>query len=470
MESRFLRPSKKIIVTGAVALLTYAGSPAAYAQDASSQQPAPGAQQPPAQGGQQPAGGQAAGQKNWKDRAEYDLYQKATQTQDPKAKLDVLNQWQDKYPQSDYADLRDGLMVQALGGLAQGDAASKQLAITKASDILKKDPKNFRAAYLIAFYGPTIPGAPSPELQTQVQTAAQTVISEAPNAFDASKKPPNVDQAAFDKLKPQSIGIGHNALAWVANAKNDKATAENEYKASLEANPDQGLVSAMYGKMLIDEKKIPEGLYEYARAAQYTGPAAVPDATRQQLMDYFNKTYKNYHGNSDGADQMLAQAKTQALPPADLKLGSAQEAENKQAEALQSRINSDPAFKIWYAIKQQLTGDSGPAYFNSSVKGNEVPGESVPSKTFSGTIISVDPPDAPTKVVLGIEDPAKPDATLTFSKPLAAAALDKIKVGQKIDFSGIADSFTKDPYMVTFVDPTVPGVQTTAPARKGRRR
>jgi hypothetical protein len=69
-----------------------------------------------------------------------------------------------------------------------------------------------------------------------------------------------------------------------------------------------------------------------------------------------------------------------------------------------------------------------------------------------------------------VEDPTKPDATLTFSKPLPTSALDKIKVGQKIDFSGVADSYTKDPYMLTFGDPTIPGVQTTAPARTGRKR
>jgi hypothetical protein len=72
--------------------------------------------------------------------------------------------------------------------------------------------------------------------------------------------------------------------------------------------------------------------------------------------------------------------------------------------------------------------------------------------------------------VLGIEDPTKPDATLTFSQPLPASALDKIKVGQKVDFSGVADSYTKDPFMLTFKDPTLPGVQTTAPAKHGTTR
>jgi hypothetical protein len=95
-----------------------------------------------------------------------------------------------------------------------------------------------------------------------------------------------------------------------------------------------------------------------------------------------------------------------------------------------------------------------------------VPGETVPSKTFSGTVISVDP----SKVTVGIEDATKPDATLEFSQPLPAAAMEKVKTGEKIEFSGIADAYVKDPYMLTFKDPTIPGVQTAAPARKGSAR
>jgi hypothetical protein len=44
---------------------------------------------------------------------------------------------------------------------------------------------------------------------------------------------------------------------------------------------------------------------------------------------------------------------------------------------------------------------------------------------------------------------------LDFAKPLPAAALDKIKTGQKVEFSGIVSRYTKDPYMLTFKEPTI---------------
>lgn len=453
-----------MIATGAIAIMSAIGNAAG----------AP-AQAAPA-GGQEAASGQAAAKtKNWKDRAEYDLEEKIRQTKDPKARMDLINQWQDKYPQSDFSELRTQLEVATLGQLAQADPSSRAMVVTKADEMLKKDPKDFRAAYLIALWGPAVGGAsPSPDLLSQVQTGAQSVVDNANDAFDASKKPAQVSQADFDKGKAQAVGIAHNALAWVATSKKDTKTAGEQYKASLQANPDQGAISYQYGKMLQEDKSIPDEqkfptvLFEYARAAQYSGAGQLPAASQTQIMDYFKKIYAQYHGSADGMDQLLAQAKTSALPPDGFAIGSATAAANKAADATNARIASDPAFKIWYGIKQGVE-QQGDSFFNGTVKGFEVPGDTVPSKSFTGTVVSIDPPDHPTKVTLGVEDPTKPDATLTFSKPLPSSALDKIKVGEKIDFSGIVDSFNKDPYMLTFSDPTIPGVQTTAPAKHGRR-
>src|SRR5579872_6309061 len=59
-----------------------------------------------AQGTQTPAT-QNTGQKNWKDRAEYDLYDAITKDQNPQTRLEKLNQWKDKYPSTDFIDLRE---------------------------------------------------------------------------------------------------------------------------------------------------------------------------------------------------------------------------------------------------------------------------------------------------------------------------------------------------------------------------
>jgi Tfp pilus assembly protein PilF len=467
VEFCFMRASRPLIVTGAVALLTgLVGAPVVSAQATSPQQQ-PAAGQPPAAAGQPPA----AAQKNYKDRAEYDLYLKITQTPDPKARLELLNTWQDKYPQTDYSQERSQYFLATLAQLAGTDPTQRQKLIDKASEALKADPKNFRAAYLIALHGPQLGGAsPSPDLVTQVNSAAHAVIDGAAEAFDPSKKPANIAQADFDRAKAQATALAHNALAWEASTKKDNATMESEYKASLQADPNQAGVSATFAKMLIGEKKYPEGLFEYARAAQYDGPGALPPAARTQLMDYFNKAYTQFHGSDEGKQALLDQAKTSAVPPENMQLSSQADAANKQADAMNARMASDPAFKLWYSIESSLKADNGQQFFASNMKDVEVPGGAQGVKNFSGTVLTVDPPDRPTKVTLGVDDPTKPDATLEFSQPLPPSALEKIKVGEKLEFGGVVDSFTKDPYVLTFKDPTVPGVQTTAPARKGTTR
>jgi hypothetical protein len=127
---------------------------------------------------------------------------------------------------------------------------------------------------------------------------------------------------------------------------------------------------------------------------------------------------------------------------------------------------SDPAFKLWYAIESQLKGDQGQTFFNSNVKDAEIPGGAEGVKNFTGTVITADP----SKVTLGVEDPTIPDTTILFSTPLKDTEAAKIKVGDKLDFGGVAESFTKDPYMLTFKDPTIPGIVTTTAAKTGKKR
>lgn len=453
MDFCFRRASKPVVATGVLALLTsFVGVPVMQAQ-ATSQQPAAGATT-----------------KNYKDHDEYDLFLKITQTTDPKARLQLLDTWQDKYPTSDYAPERLQYYVATLQQLAPSDPSVRQKLIDKCKEALKADPTNFRANYLISVWGPAVGStSPSPDLLSTVETSAKAAVDGADAAFADAKKPANVPADEWTKAKSQAVAVAHNALAWVDTSKKDMAGAEAEYRASLTANPDQGNISAVLARLLVDskdDKKYPDALFEYARAGEYSGPSAVPADTRTKLLAYFNDAYTKYHGSADGASQVLDQAKTSALPPAGFAIGSAQAAANAQADAINQRMASDPAFKLWYAIESQLKSDQGDAFFNSNVKDADIPGGAEGVKNFTGTVITADP----SKVTLGVENPTVPDTTILFSTPLRESEAAKIKVGDKLDFSGVAESYTKDPYMLTFKDPTIPGVATTTAAKTGKKR
>jgi hypothetical protein len=444
----------------AVALASPALVPSSFAQAQ------PGGQQPAAAGQQPAQGGQAAGQqkKNWKDRAEYDLYNSIAHEQDPKKRLDLLDQWTQKYPTTDFEDLRDQAYLGTLGPLSQQDPSVRPKAIQYSKKVLSKDPKNFTALYWLAINAPAAGGgSPSPEQIADAETAGNGLLS--------AEKPATTSQADWDKAKPQVEGLAHAALGWAASAKKDYPTAQKEYEAYLKVNPNNSNISYQLGQTLLlekDPKLYSQALWSFARAASYDGQGSLPAANRTQVQQYFKKIYDQYKGNDEGADQLLAQAKNSPLPPDGFHIESAAEKANQQAADLQQKLQADPALSLWYSLQQSLTGDQGDQFFTGNVKDADIPGGANGVKNFTGTIISMDPPERPTKLVLGVLDPTKPDATLVFQEPLPAGA---VKVGDKVEFSGVGDSFTKDPYMLTFKDAELPGVKAVkAPTKRGPHR
>lgn len=425
---------------------------------------------PPSFARQQPAAGSAT-TKNWKDRAEYDLYASIVKATDPKQRLTLLNQWTDKYPTTDYKTDRAALYCNTYNQLASSDpanaAADAQKVLQYCKEAVDSDPKYFQGYYFPLVWGPVAGGAsPSPEIASQVDADAHAVI-------DQGVKPANVPEDKWAQAKPQVLALAHKDLAWEDTAKGDTAGAEEQYKDVLEANPNDSGVAYQYGVMLQKDKKYGDALFEYARAATYDGPGSLPADKRQQVLEYFNKFYKDYHGSADGADAILTAAKASAVPPAGwTPPPSAADLANKEAQNLTDRMNADPSFKLWETIKTNLTAPDGQTFFNNTVKDAEIPGTAVPGVTsFTGTVISVDPPDKPTTITLGVEDPKVPDATLTFSEPINPVT--PIKPGDKLAFSGVADNYTASPYMLTFKDPSLPDTKL-ATARKhighGRRK
>lgn len=405
----------------------------------------------------------AAPAKNWKDRAEYDLYVSITQASDPAKRLELLNQWQDKYPTTDYAKERLQFYVATT---AQAGQPAK--TVDYAKQLLKLDPKDFTSLYYLCYYGPGVygPGANADQLAT-VDSAAHGVIDNIDTAFDAKKKEASkMTDEQWNKAKNTTLAVAHNALGWEATVKKDYATAESEYKTSIGLSPENGQTAYSLAGVLLADKKYQDALFYYARAAAYDGPGSLPATGRPQVLAYFNKIYAQFHGGADGADAVLATAKTNATPPADFKIVSTADIANQQGAELTKKLDADPALKMWYAIQQSLVGDQGQSYFDANVKDAEIPGGAGGVKYFKGTVISMDPADKPTKIVLGVFDPTKPDATLTFEEPVTSP----VKAGDVLEFDGVADSFVKEPFMLVFKDPEVPSLKkAAAPAKKGKK-
>jgi len=94
---------------------------------------------------------------------------------------------------------------------------------------------------------------------------------------------------------------------------------------------------------------------------------------------------------------------------------------------------------MWKNLKAELTGANGAAYFESSMKGAQVP-------TLRGKVVSMTPALKPKTVVMALEDGTTPDATLKFETALPG----KVDAGTELSFEGVPESYTTSPFMVTF--------------------
>lgn len=404
----------------AVTISSAVGIRSARAQD----QPAQPAQTQQAQ----PA---AAAGPQWKDRAEYDLVQALGKETDPKKKLDLLNQWKDKYPNTDFKETRLENFLAAYQGMKD---PAQMLATAK--EILALNPKNLTALYWINLLAVSM-NQTAPDMLDYAEKAANSLL--------AAEKPAGTAEDAWKASKPQMDILSHRTIGWVAMQRKNYEAAQKELTTELKMNPADAEASYWLGTVTLAQKK-PElqsdALYFFARAAAYDGQGALDPTRRKQIEAYLTKAYTTYHGNDpQGLQTLMQTAKANPFPPQDFKiLSEAEMAEQKEKQITEK----DPALGFWLKLKTALTAADGQQYFDSGMKNAVIPPEGQPLLT--GTVISQEPAKNPKVVVLGIENPTVPEVTLKFETPLPGS----IQPGQQIKFRAVANSFTQQPFTVTF--------------------
>jgi tetratricopeptide (TPR) repeat protein len=416
----------------------------------------------------------AQDKKNWKDMAEYDLFVSIQKDTNAATRLANLDKWKSAYPQSEYADVR----LQAYL-ITYQQLMKHREAFDTAVEILKADPNNQASLQEILGYiralAPQPNAALSPQNKTDLDTAGKTsqyVLSNIDTVYAKDKKPQGVTDAQWEQAKPAMRNFAQWTIGWIAMVEKDTPKAESELHKTLEMDPTNAQASLQLATVLLGQQKehpdkTPLALFEYARVASYDGPNSLPAPQRQQFDAFLTKAYNTYHGSAQGLDQLKGVAKTNALPPADLKIASVVDIEADKAKEDEEKRKANPMLALWNDIKTQLTSDGGPAYFESSVKDAGLPGTVVPGVTkFKGKLISATPEIRPKELKLAIEKPDVADVTLKLEEPLPG----KMDPGGEIEFSGTAKAYTKEPFMLTFeVDKDdISGWTGKGPAGAGR--
>lgn len=384
--------------------------------------------------GQAAAPSSATPQKNWKDRAEYDLYVSIGQDQNPKTRLEKLQQWAMKYPKTDYIKERRDVFLTTYAAL--NDAKD---VFMEAKEILADDPNNFTAHYYeMLFTQPYYTQNQSKDILDEGEKAAKAILA------GIDTPPPNVKADQWAKLRPDVEVLAYKNLGFIDMQRMDWADAEANFQKVLMQTPDDAAVDFQMGTAIASEKKvdrIPAALFYFARAATISGKSGLPEAGKQQAMTYVQKQYKNFHGSDDGFNDLLTAVKANPTPPAGFTIENANQIAQKSAADEAKWEQDHPEEALWKKTKEALMAPDGPMYFDMGMKGAMLP-------TLKAKVVKMEPATRPKTLMVAIEDGkvdgTMPDATLKFETPLPG----KVDEGTEITFEGVADSYTQNPFML----------------------
>ncbi len=383
----------------------------------------------------------------WKDRAEYDLYDSIVKDGNAQTRLEKLEKWKKDYPETQFIVNRRQVYLATYQQLNKAPEV-----FSAAKEILSADANNLQALTAISVFVFRFSPAPSADDMATAEKAARQLVSGIDTFFAADKKPQGATDAQWAASKKEVQMYAQNALGWIPMLRKENEKAEVELTKSLQIEPNNAQVTYWLAGVIVAQKKIeklPLALFHFARASHYEGPGALSPEGRKQVIPYFEKQYSNYHGDKEGIDKVIEAAKASALPPADWKIESIVDREKKNEAAEEEAAKKFPDKALWKDLKTALTGDGGQAYFESSMKGAALPGgiekAGVKVTKFKGKLVSATPETNPKELVLSISGDIG-DVTLK----LDGAVRGKMEPGAELEFEGVASSYAKEPFMVVF--------------------
>lgn len=373
--------------------------------------------------------------KEIKDPAEYNAYVAALREANPQAQAQAFENFLQQYPNSVVKeDALEQLMAayEKLGNAAKtGDTASR---------ILQANPNNVRALALLAF---------TKRAAAEAGQAAQQNAAEAAQygqrglrALATVPKPEGMSDADFEKFKSQVAIIFNGSAGFGALQSKDYATAQKYLQDAVDLrakeNPnDPTALRDVYPLALsyLEASPInPAGLWWIARAAALSN-------NNPQILQYGRFKYGKYHGSPDGWDQLLAQARSSAAPPANFAVAPAPSPAEQAKMLADSKDSKSMDFGEWELILSQGAPDVQQKVW-SQIKGLEVP---FAAKTVSATRSKLE-----LAATADAIDKNVADVTVTMIAPLPLASVPK--PGQETQVQAKPDSYTANPFMMQMID------------------
>lgn len=374
-------------------------------------------------------------EKKYKDRGEYDVLSKVYAEADPAKKLALLDQWSEKYPETDYHVERTQFYLDSYQKTNQNEKA-----VETAKELLGKMPGNFTANYAITLLSPYLGKSDAGTLDTAAKSA-QDLLAGMDKQFAA--KPDNVPQEAWDNARKQAEALAHKTTGWAAMQKKDNFTAEKSFTQSLKIDPTQAQVSYWLGDVVLKQKDVGKNdlaMFAFTRAAVYDGPNAMPAEGRAQIEDYVKNLLEGYAGETGLNEywpRLEAMAKTSAFPTEDLNFKSKAEL---AFDAEQKARADDPLLYKYIDLKTALTGANGDSIWG------DLQGKLTPKMNLY--VVSASPPERPATINLT----SKPGSPVEVVLNLENRRRTGVRSGSKLTIDGVAASLTKAPFKLVLND------------------
>lgn len=388
----------------------------------------------PATGTAQQSAAPAAPQqkKEIKDPAEYNAYVGAVQQTDPASKVSGLEAFLTQYPNS---VMKEDALELLMGAYQQTGNAAKMLDTS--TKVLQANPCNIRALALVA-YTKQAAGVAGQNAQQNFAEAGQAG-EKGLQCLQTATKPAGTSDADWTKLKTQTTSIFNGAAGIAGYNAKDYAKAEKFLRPAVEADPANLLnvydLALSYLAPGPGEKDV-DGLYFIARAA-----ALAQGAGKDQIAKFGKSRYVKYHGSEDGWTNLLAQAATTPLPPANFAITQyvpptpAQQA----ADLVKTKKVEEMSFAEWQLVLSEGTPEDVEKVWGT-LKGKPL--------QMVAQVISI---ESTSKLQLAGSqddiDAKRADIDLTMTAGIPAAKMPK--VGTDFQFEGTPESYTPKPFLMT---------------------
>ena len=369
------------------------------------------------------------------DVAEYNFYVSTLNEKTPATKLQLLDQFLTKYPNTVVKEQALEVKMNTLQQVGQSsEPAARQL--------LEVNPNHLRALFWVSYFFYQTPLSPNdPELEKKLSAGGEF----ARRGIEQLSKfqPPNVSAEDLEKQKNAFEATFRQASGVVADIRKKYDEAQTEYRRAAELSPQDGGLFYRLGNAYIAQRPDPkynEAFWAFARAATMDGAGALQPAGRQQVDAYLQKIYEQYHGpDEEGLTQLKQQAKAQPFAPAGFKVLS-----KAEVAAAAPVVPEELSFDEIRAML--LKGEAKGEELWEKMKGM--------SLEFRGGIISATGPRrARTVRIVVLAETAQKDPGKGYDVELTLAErARRVPVGQIVRFAGMANLYQPDPFVLSMVD------------------